>query len=246
MSQPGRICVFAAVIVGWSALAVSAGERVDNPDYQHWAQFKVGSFSQTKVTNVALGQKSETTVTTTLKELTAEKAIVEVRTVGGVVGQKSFDTARQWGIGAKIEKANLRIEPKEKGKLPDGREVLDVKRGTEELEVAGQKIKTDWTETKIKHESLIIVMKTWTSDDIPDRTVKTVSTTEGELESKSEVILEKFKSDKANKAEKPADAERNKDKKETKPEAAAKDKETKKAGDEKGEKKDRKEGKDER
>jgi hypothetical protein len=244
MSQPGRICTFVVVAVGWSVSTVFAQDKVDNPDYMHWTQFKVGSFSQTRATNVIAGEKGETIVTVTLKELTPEKAIVEVKTVDAAAGRKAAETTRQVGFPAKIEKAKLRVEPKEKGKLPDGREVLDIKQGAEELEVAGQKIKTNWTETKIKHESLIITEKTWTSDDIPDRTVKTVSTTEGEMDSKSEVVLEKFKADKNSKAGKSADAEKNKDKKDAKPEAVAKDKETKKAPDEKAEKKDQKDGKD--
>ncbi len=242
MSRFGRVCLCAAVMVGWSASAVFAEEKVDNPEYKHWAQFKVGSFSQLKMLSTVMGTKAETLTTTTLLELTAEKAVVEMKMVNEVMGQKLEVPATKRDIPAKIEKKDLPDPDLKKGKLPDGTEILEVKKGKEEIKIGDKKIDTEWVETKMKKDDSTITSKAWTSEEIPGRIVKTSTKMEGQTPTESEGKLEKFKADKGGKPEKTADADKDKtkDKKDAKPKAGAKDKETKKAEEGKGEKKDKK------
>jgi hypothetical protein len=233
-------------MIGWSALAVFAEEKVDNPEYKHWAQFKVGSFSQLKMLSTMMGTKTETLTTTTLMELTAEKAVVEMKMVNEVMGQKSEIPATKRDIPAKIEKKDLPDLDLKKGKLPDGTEVLEVKKGKEDIKIGDKKIATEWVETKMKKDDSTITSKAWTSEEIPGRIVKTSTKMEGPMPTESEGVLGKFKADKGGKPEKAGDADKGeakdkdeaKDKKDAKPEAGAK--ETKKAGEEKDEKKDKK------
>lgn len=244
MSRFGRVCLCAGVMVGWSAFAVSAEEKVDNPEYKHWAQFKPGSFAQLKVIATVMGTKTETLTTSTLKELTPEKAVVEMTVVTEAMGQKTEMPAMKRDVLAKIEKKDLPdLDPK-KGKQANGTEILEIKKGKEELKVGDKKVATEWVETKIKSADDISTTKIWNSEEIPGRVVKMSTKMEGQTPVETEGNLEKFKADKGGKPDKAADADKDKakdkDKKDAKPEAGAKDKEAKKAGDDKSEKKDKK------
>jgi len=248
MSKFGRVCLCAAVMIGWSALAVFAEEKVDNPEYKHWAQFKVGSFSQLKMISSVMGNKGETLMTMTLKELTPEKAVVETSMVTEAMGQKHEMPATKQEILAKIEKTDVKeFEPK-KGKQPDGTEVLEVKKGKEDVKIGDKKVATEWFESKIKKDGSTVTAKVWHCEEIPGRVVKMSTKMEGPMASESEGTLEKFKADKGGKVEKAGEADEDKakekdkakDKEDAKPEAGAKDKETKKVEEGQGEKKDKK------
>lgn len=236
MSRFGRVCLCAGVMVGWSAFAVSAEEKVDNPEYKHWAQFKPGSFAEVKMESTVMGTKTKAVTITTLKQLTVEKAVVEVKMTSEAMGQKMEMPPSTQDIPAKIEKQDLPdLEPK-KGKQPDGTEVLEVKKGKEEVKIDDKKIATEWLESKVKTGDSTITSKVWTSEEIPGHIVKMTTKVDGQMKSETEGKLERFKADKGGKPDK--------DKKDARPEADPKGKQAKKAGDEKGEKKDPKEGKD--
>lgn len=202
MTLRTRIGVFALVIGACLASVAWGDEKVDNPMYKHWAQFKPGSFATLKAQTTTMGVKSETTATTTLKELTADKAVIETKAVSEAAGQKVELPVIKNEIPAKIsaEEAKMQIEPP-KGKQKDGSEVVDVQKGKEEIEVMGKKVKTEWTEVKSKVEGQLITAKTWTCEDVPSKVVKVVTKLEGPMASITEVALADFKASKTDKAD---------------------------------------------
>src|SRR5215218_6704734 len=58
---------------------VCFGEQIDNPTYKMWSKFKAGTSVTTKTVSDFAGQKSEMEITTTLKEISADKAVVETK-----------------------------------------------------------------------------------------------------------------------------------------------------------------------
>jgi hypothetical protein len=193
MNEFTKICCGAAVLFGLTASAARADEKVDNPTYQHWAQFKPGSYSVLKtvqtVTVAGREIKTETTLTTTLKELSAEKALVEMEFVTVSSGRELKLPAQKMEIPAKITKVEFK-----KQEEPEGQ--VKVKEGKEVLKVAGKTIKTTWAEIEIKQGKDVIKTKSWTSEEIPGQVVKTVQTMEGKTKMTSEGLLVRFKADK--------------------------------------------------
>jgi hypothetical protein len=71
-----------------------------------------------------------------------------------------------------------------------------MKEGTEEIEVAGKKIKAKWTETKTKQGDTVTTVKVWTSDEIPGHQVKLMTSTSGPNKVTAESELIEFKAEK--------------------------------------------------
>jgi hypothetical protein len=204
------------VVFGLAVSTVQAGEKVDNPLYKHWAKFKPGAFAQVKTENEAMGQKTVMTVTWTLKELTPEKAIIEMSAVNVMSGNEMKMPPQKQEVLAKVEEEKAKeLDTPKKGDKKNGAEVLNV--GEEEIKVGDKKIKCKWIETKMKQDDQTILSKAWTSDEIPGMVVKTSMTVEGKTKMKSEGLVVKFsvdgksemdntgkaeKTDKADKAEK--------------------------------------------
>jgi hypothetical protein len=199
------------LICGLAVSAAQAGEKVDNPEYKHWAQFKPGAFSELKTEGNAMGMKTKTTMTRTLKEITPERAVVEITVATLAGGQKMDMPPQKQQIPAKIEAEDARkIEDPKKGDKTEAGEILDVKKGEEEVKVGDKKIKCKWVETKIKQDDQTITSKSWTCEDVPGQIVKTAMTMEGKMKMSSEGSLVKYSAEgsgKADKADKGAKAE---------------------------------------
>jgi hypothetical protein len=237
-----RSCVTALlcglVICGLAVSAAQAGEKVDSPMYKHWAKFKPGAFAEMKTESTVMADKTETksqmTVTMTLKEITPEKAVVEIKAVN-VMGDKKMEmppTNQEYPAKIEEEKAKEMDTPK-KGDNIKGAEVIAV--GEEEIKVGDKKIKCKWVETKMKQGDSTITSKAWTTEEVPGQVVKTVTSMEGQTKMTSEGSLVKFGvggSDKADKTEPKAGSEKEKSEKkdagDKKPATDAKDKTEKK------------------
>ena len=184
------------VVLVLAGSPLHADDKVDNPLYQHWAQFKIGSFSVTKTVQTVevagTEMKTETTATTKLTELNAEKAVIEISTVTEVAGTEQRMPPTTMDIAAKITKTEL--ETQEKQKEPEGKP--ETKEGEEELEVAGKKLKTKWVEVTTKQGNNTIKTRSWMCEDVPGQVVKTVTTMEGETMMTSETTLVEFEAEK--------------------------------------------------
>jgi len=128
-----------------------------------WGSFKKGSFVKMKMVSemevAGNKMKTETTTTQTLKDLTADEAIIENEMVmANIPPQKS--------------EIKLPLKAPEGGKAADGPKP---KTGSEEIEVAGKKLKCDWTETETEVNGAKTVTRVYTNHDIPGFTAKMTS-----------------------------------------------------------------------
>jgi len=136
-----------------------AAEPAKSAAKHPWGGFKKGSFVKTKtvmdMTSPAM--KTETTTTTTLKDLAADEAVLEI------------ETAMPNLPPTKMEQKFPLKAPE--GKAADGPKP---KTGSEEIEVAGKKMKCDWTETESEANGVKSVTRVYTNQDIPGFTAKMV------------------------------------------------------------------------
>ena len=173
------------------APAVYGGEKEthENPIYKHWAQFKPGTFVVLEQINETGDEKSVTITTYTLKEVTARKAVVEMKQVAKM-GDETFENEPQ------IEEhpATYTVEKTEAPPEHQQQELPGYKmeKGEEKLEVAGQKVATEWLRTEFKQGPMMMVTKTWTSDKFPGQVVKTVMESTGEYPTKTTTRVVKF------------------------------------------------------
>lgn len=179
-------CGFAAVMVLSSSTA--SGEMIDNPMYKHWAQFKPGTYVVTQSVQEAMGQKTESVTTTTLKSVSGDKVVLELASVTKVAGQEFKTPPQTMEHPARIEK----YEPeKTEGEKPDVKQ--KTKEGDEVVEVAGKKIKTKWYDAVTDMGNMKTHTKSWMSDDFPGQIIKSTTRTEGETPMKVETKVLEYK-----------------------------------------------------
>src|SRR4051812_37684077 len=79
MKNVSRVLFSALAICLVFATPVRAGEKIPNPQYLAWANYKPGTrVRYTQVTD-AMGTKSEGEMTQTLVSLTKEKGVIEIK-----------------------------------------------------------------------------------------------------------------------------------------------------------------------
>lgn len=157
-------------------------DKIDNPEYGNWKDFKAGSSVTVKIESETAGNKSEMEQTHTLLEINADKAVVE--TTGKMkAGEMDIDMpASKRDIPAKVDK------PKETGEKPK----VETKEGDEEIEVAGKKIKCHWIETTVETGGNKTWSKIWYTKEIPGGWAKQESKTEGQFSTTSKMWVTAF------------------------------------------------------
>lgn len=164
-----------------------AGSQVDNPEYKHWSGFKPGSFSKLKTTGEMMGTKTESMTTMTLKEVTADNAVIEIVSVTKMGDQEMKAPPMTHKVPAKVSMADADKYNNPEGKLKDGQE---------EIEAAGKKWKTRWMEVETTAGEMKVKSKTWISEDVPGRVVKMTSESAGQMAMKTTGELVEVKADK--------------------------------------------------
>ncbi len=162
-----KVCAVsvAAVVVCTSILAA---DLVDNPRYQAWAKYKAGTNVKMNMDTAAGGQNMKSVMTTTLKEVTPEKAVIEMKTTMTVPGMAApMDNVMTMTEPAKIESA--KIKPTDPEKMPNCK-VLG--KGTEALVIGGKTYKCSWYEVEVETQGMKVTSKMWTCDELPDKMVK--------------------------------------------------------------------------
>ncbi|MCG3125552.1 MAG: hypothetical protein CHACPFDD_00376 [Phycisphaerae bacterium] len=181
------IVAFAAASATAQDAKKPAGEMVDNPEYKHWSAFKPGSFSKLKLVGDMGGQKTETTLSQTLKEVTAEKAVVEIESVTVVNGQEMKMPPQKRDLPAKVAKGEADKQDNPEGKVGEGKE---------DVEAGGKKWACKWIQTEIKSGEMTTRAKVWTCQEVPGQVVKMTSETSGQVAMKNEGSLLEYKADK--------------------------------------------------
>lgn len=134
-------------------LAALVQDQVENPEFKGWAGFKPGSSVtfQVQVNQKPLASEQKST----LKSVGDSEVVLEV---AGIVGGQPAGKAMEKKVAAKV---------------PADKAPKDVKKGEEEIEVAGKKLKcvtmefdTTTANGKVMH------MKVWANEEIPGKTAK--------------------------------------------------------------------------
>jgi hypothetical protein len=164
--------------------SVAAAEKVDNPLYKSWANYKIGTYIVMKSTGEAGGYPFEQTVTRTLKEVTDEKVVIEMTGVNKVMGMNVDMPATSEEIEAKVPKGQ--VDEKHIREHVDEEHDIKYKEREETIEIKGKKIKTHYYESKGDGSDAFMV-KYWESEEIPGRMVKTV-TENSEMKTTMEIV----------------------------------------------------------
>jgi hypothetical protein len=145
-----------ALLTAVFSLAAAQDEMIENPEYKGWAGQKVGAWVKFKTEMDAGGMKIDNTTTTKLKEISAEKAVLDQAIEMDMGGQKrTMNMSRT--APAKIKK----------GTDSEGAKVEIVAEGDEEIEIKGTKYKCHWVEMKTDSKQAgPATMKVWRTDKI--------------------------------------------------------------------------------
>ncbi len=160
--------------------------QVPHPEYEHWSKFEIGSYT-VRQKQVA-GKDGKTIVTTTVKLADKSKKQVVVETQITV----------KRGDEPELVNPSFTADFPAEFPLPKGMTVEQFSKpalkaelnGKESIEFRGKSFdcsKYTWTEV---NEAGPMQVTVWRSDEVPGRTVKEISTTEGVGESSSEEVLE--------------------------------------------------------
>jgi hypothetical protein len=153
----------AALSVFLLVSAQAPDEMEDNAEFKAWAKQKPGAWVKWAVETRTGSLKMTSEVTWTLKELAADKAVIEEKTVMSVGnGGKPAEHTSSRTLPAKVKK----------GTMSDGGKVELVKEGDEEIEIKNRTIKCHWIELKLQGRSGG-AMKIWKTDEIVGGAAKT-------------------------------------------------------------------------
>ena len=148
--------------------------KLANPAYASWAKVPKGTAVTLKVVSDSAGQKSEVSMTSTLVELTADKATVEMVSVTKAGGQefKLPPTKQEF---ERFVAAPPGYDPKAPPK-PEGL----VEQSDTTLKIAGTSYKAKYTKIKqTPAPGTEVVVESWTSDDVPGMVLKSSSSYAG-------------------------------------------------------------------
>ncbi|WP_165070739.1 hypothetical protein [Paludisphaera rhizosphaerae] len=145
-------------------------ENVDHPTYLSWAKQPLGTRVVTRSRSESKGGVLTTTTTTTLKAVKPEKVVLETLKVSDATGSlvesppERRDQYRLFPLIGKMRKEDV-------GKPTDA-----LAQGEEKLTVSGREFKAIWFDTKgVGDGGLKWTARTWMSDDVPGRLLKSVT-----------------------------------------------------------------------
>lgn len=157
------------------ALPTLAAEE-PNPVYQEWSSFKPGSFVTYMMTTETAGVKTETELTYTLKEVTAEKIVLEVKTITNTMGMKIETPAEDVEFPATGESGGVMGEDMGPHVSEVVAEGTVIEEGVEEeVEINGKKIMAMRTKVETESAGSKAIVTAWHSDEIPGQIVRSLT-----------------------------------------------------------------------
>ncbi|MBI5724475.1 MAG: hypothetical protein HZA50_10990 [Planctomycetes bacterium] len=150
-------------------------EMAENPQFAMWAGYKAGTTVKYKSTIIAGERNTTNEVTNTLKESTAEKVVIEMKTATTIPGMdRQVENSLKMDVPAKIAK-ELLPENSSSNKL--------IGKGDEEIKVADKICKCEWKEyettTEINGQKTVSKSRIWTCKEVPGGLVKMEAVTIG-------------------------------------------------------------------
>ncbi|MGD0461058.1 MAG: hypothetical protein ABSB74_01085 [Tepidisphaeraceae bacterium] len=182
MFRPGKFAALGAIMIclAWVAIAQADDDMIDNPAYQSWAKYKPGTWVKYQTDSEAMGSKNTIITTQTLKDLTPDKATVEILSSMSVSGNKMDMPPQLQEITAKIKRPPA---------PPANSEAPKTEQGTEDLKVGDKTYSCKWTKVTNEQNGMKITAKTWTCDDVPGLVVKMESSTSGSMTATNTMAL---------------------------------------------------------
>jgi hypothetical protein len=163
------------LVIGFASLAWGEDKTIDNPAFATWAKQKVGTTVTQKMTTEASGNKSETTMIFKLVEVKADKVVLEVTTKVKAAGMEFTQPAQNMDVEKTVKVPN----DKTKAEIEKNQAKGETTEGEETLKISGKEYKTKWTKFKGKNGDIEYETQAWTSADMPNLTVKSVTKTSG-------------------------------------------------------------------
>ena len=108
-------------------------------------------------------------MTTTMKEKTDDKIVLETVITMNVQGQEMEMPPTSREVPAELYQSETEPE------TPEGVEVTELDTGTEEVTVEAGTFECNFVKTKTEMEGMTTEATVWTSDEVPGMTVKMVS-----------------------------------------------------------------------
>ncbi len=151
----------------------AAGEKVENPSYKAWMNYKPGTSVTMKGSTTAQGQDVELDVTTKLVSLDDEKAVLEVATVAKANGMEMPQPAQKMEVPKSVSKSDL----EKPGKGFDPSLLANAKE--EKVTVAAGTFNAKMIEFNKTQQGMTRSVKSWFSEEVPGGTVKQEVSGEG-------------------------------------------------------------------
>ena len=142
--------------------AAAQDEMEDNFEFKAWAKQKPGAWVKWSSETNTGAMKMTSDVTWKLKELTAEKAVVEETTSVNLGGKTPSEHTSTRTVPAKVKK----------GTTSDGAKFEVLKEGDEEITIKGRAIRCHWVEMKLAGRA-VSSTKVWRTDEIVGGAAKT-------------------------------------------------------------------------
>jgi hypothetical protein len=160
------IPAFAALLV---ATATAPAEEVESPIYRSWAKHEVGTVVKYRSVTSSKGRDVESIIAYRLTARDDKKVVVEMVVTSDATGKKvesdpqSFTTRRMFPLLPGVKKEDI---GKPRGATESGEETV---------ELAGKAYKAQWYGSKGRTEAGESLTRTWMSDEVPGKLLKSVT-----------------------------------------------------------------------
>ena len=178
-----RSMIAAAVVSACFGASALAG----NPMYDSWAKCKPGSSVTMTTASEVAGNKSDSETTTTLKSVTAEKVVVEIKTTMTMMGNKIESPATSMDIPATAAAPATPATPP-----AGGTPAAEAKVTQEKVTIAGKEYDATCTASKSDTNGMKMTSTVWTSPEVPGMTLKMVSEGEGAMKMSTKMEVTKI------------------------------------------------------
>ncbi|MDX2036788.1 MAG: hypothetical protein SFX72_09055 [Isosphaeraceae bacterium] len=159
---------FAALFLLMSC-STTQGEEVEFPTYTSWASRPIGTTVTIRSKSVGPVRTVTSSITSKLLEVGPEKLVIENVRTSDATGEtqtsypERLEIRRKFPLFPGVKKEDIGKPPK-----------TAIATGTEVLDLAGRKINAFWYDEKGSVEAGPTESRTWLSNDVPGRMVKSV------------------------------------------------------------------------
>ncbi len=167
-----RMLTATTLVLLTGLVSLADKKSIENPEFTQWSKYKPDTMTKLKMTSEIAGMKNESVIVTTLKEVGADKLVLEVETTSKINGMEFKAPPTKRDVAKMVE---IEATPGDAPKVakPAG----TTEEGTETLKIGESEVKTKWYKYKTKANDLEVEGQSWISEDVPGSLVKMVTKT---------------------------------------------------------------------